>query len=401
MKIKILSWNCNGKLKKSLEFLKSYSQYHVIHLSETKHNSSTNFNIPKNFTPVSKPGVRLGDVDRGGNIVFIQKFLYKRIRKTRYFEWGIIIYFNETVLVFVYFVPSDSRYYRDESFTEFFTALSGISKSGKTVFIVGDHNARFGKLEFANRTHNNNVDIVKNTQGTLLAAVYNKCNFYPLNHFCSDDSEFIGNFTFFRGEKKSQVDFLFTNDHTDVSQFSLDEVGLQLSDHVMITFTVSMKLELPSNALLRWSRDTNTVGKQVMKRLFRVNFDVDETQMQGMLTEKLASFENRLSSGEIRTEEIVCDFNELLETTFKQCKTAKHQHIAHNDSWHTLHGKELWERIDWSGKMSSTKAQRHPIRKICTDISKIYTLHQWRNWMKNQRRTFTSRLPMMKSQKLK
>ena len=180
MKIKILSWNCNGKLKKSLEFLKSYSQYHVIHLSETKHNSSTNFNIPKNFTPVSKPGVRLGDVDRGGNIVFIQKFLYKRIRKTRYFEWGIIIYFNETVLVFVYFVPSDSRYYRDESFTEFFTALSGISKSGKTVFIVGDHNARFGKLEFANRTHNNNVDIVKNTQGTLLAAVYNKCNFYSL-----------------------------------------------------------------------------------------------------------------------------------------------------------------------------------------------------------------------------
>ena len=45
--IKIISWNCNGKLKAAINFAKQYvATYHIIHLSETKHNNFTKFTIP-------------------------------------------------------------------------------------------------------------------------------------------------------------------------------------------------------------------------------------------------------------------------------------------------------------------------------------------------------------------
>ena len=103
MEIKILSWHCNGKFRKSITSLNKYTQYHIMHLSETKHNSYTNFNVPTNFISVSNLGTRLGVTDRGANILFIKKTMYKRLKKTRYFEWGIILYFSDTLLILTLF----------------------------------------------------------------------------------------------------------------------------------------------------------------------------------------------------------------------------------------------------------------------------------------------------------
>lgn len=144
-----------------------YSQYHIIHLSETKHNNFTNYKIPKTFKTISRPGIRLGDKDRVGNIIFIRDTLYQKVRKTRYCEWGMILYFSDLSLIFVYFVPADSRYFIDETFTEFFNGLSGITKSSKNVIVVGDNNGRFGDLEFANQTYAKNVDNMRNPKDNL------------------------------------------------------------------------------------------------------------------------------------------------------------------------------------------------------------------------------------------
>ena len=81
MEIKILSWNCNGKFRKLITFLNNYTQYHIMHLSETKHNSYTNFNVLTNFICVSNPGTMLGVTDRGANILFIKKPIYKVLKK--------------------------------------------------------------------------------------------------------------------------------------------------------------------------------------------------------------------------------------------------------------------------------------------------------------------------------
>ena len=125
------------------------------------------------------------------------------------------MYFSDTVLIFVYFVPADSRYYRDESFTELLNFLVNITKSGKTVITVGDHNGRLGNLKFADRLYAENIDKIKNSQGNLFRYIYDLCGFYPLNHLYFEGREFHGDFTFFRREEKSQIDFAFTNKQTN------------------------------------------------------------------------------------------------------------------------------------------------------------------------------------------
>ena len=114
-------------------------------------------------------------------------------------------------------------------------------KCRKPVYIAGDQNSRFGSLIFGNRIYENNADNVKNTQGGLLADIYNKFGFYPINHLQTKNKRYHGDYTFFRGDKKSQVDFLFTNDHVNVTEFHLAEEGLVVSDHKMIEFKVNMK----------------------------------------------------------------------------------------------------------------------------------------------------------------
>ena len=88
LEVKIISWNCNGRLTKGINFIGQYTKsHHLIHLSETKHNDFTNFNTPSGFICISKPGVRKGDTDRGGNIIFIKEQIRKYVKKYRYFEW--------------------------------------------------------------------------------------------------------------------------------------------------------------------------------------------------------------------------------------------------------------------------------------------------------------------------
>ena len=51
---------------------------------------------------------------------------------------------------------------------------------------------------------------------------------YPLNHLVSGTRTFDSDFTFIRGEKRSQVGFLFTNNHTYIKHFDLDNSGLEV-----------------------------------------------------------------------------------------------------------------------------------------------------------------------------
>ena len=104
------------------------------------------------------------------------------MRRIRYFEWGIVLYLNDAAILFIYLVPDDSFYYRDESTSEFFCILQNVEKVGKNGFAIGDHNGRIGNLEFSGKLYENNVEMVTNTQGVLMNSIYKECSYYPVNH---------------------------------------------------------------------------------------------------------------------------------------------------------------------------------------------------------------------------
>ena len=203
-----MSWNCNGKLVAAINHIGQYTSTHeIIHISESKHNSYTSFKIPDNFQCISKPGSRNKDVDRGGNIIFMKMWLHKYLRSSRYYEWGSVLWFNSFALIFIYLVPDNSVYFRDQSFTELYHVLRKVEESGNDGYLVGDQNGRMGKLDFNEKCCDDNIDKVGNPQCILLKSIYNKCGFYPVNHLIVDAKVYTGNFIFMKGDKKSQIDF--------------------------------------------------------------------------------------------------------------------------------------------------------------------------------------------------
>ena len=357
----MVAWNCNGKLNSAIDTVikKFTSASHIIHLSETKHNNYTKFETPINYVTLSRPGTRLGDVDRGGNIIFLKKYLYKYLKKTAYFEWGIVLYFNDVTLLFVYIVPDDSRYHRDVSFTELHNVLSNIEKNGKIGISVGDHNGRMGKLVFRNNVYEDNIDATRNRQGEILSLIYNENAFYPMNHLLSDKRHFPGCYTFVKGERKSQIDFLFTNNHGRITQFVFDDSVLNQSDHVALIFTMKMKMSLPSTSLLKWSRDSRKIGHTENIKMFKINFDIDTEKLKLVLQPKLTNYVNNLLSGEANMKTAVTELNRTLEKSFVECKLWRSEKKECGD-WNRLDGKELWDRIDWSGNLSGTKNHEKP-----------------------------------------
>ena len=349
----IASWNCNGKLSSCINFIsKINTTHHIIHLSETKHNKFTKFLIPRGFRCLSRPGIRKANVDRGGNIVFVNEFIYKCIKSTRYFEWGIVLNFGGFFIIFVYFVPEDSRYYDGESFSEFFNVLH--NGSGRIGFVIGDLSDKF------NRDYDNNVDVSSNAQGSLFASIYQEGGFYPINHLNLGNKVFTGSYTFEKADAHSQIDFLFTNDHRKVKDFKILKEGLQHSDHKVLQCALEIDLSLPTKLLLAWSRDTNTIGSNKKEKLFRANFDVDINTLHTEVNGELANFTASVLSGTIETKNVINDLNVVLQKCYNNSRTTNNNSQKLELEWEDLDGKALWDRIDWTGKYSSTKNYDKP-----------------------------------------
>ena len=371
--IKISSWNCNGRLTQAINFIGQFvKSHHIIHLSETKHNNFTQFNIPTGFVPISKPGIRKGDFDRGGNILFVKAHIRKYIKKFRYFEWGIILYFEYSVLIFIYLVPEYSRYYRDESLSEFFNILKRIEQSGKDGFVIGDHNGRMGDFDFPGKIYDLNVDRSTNAQGILLASIYKSCEFYPINHLNIGYYTYTGNFTYVKSDKKSQIDYLFTNRHYKVKSFNIVEKSLESSDHKMLQCSLRLTLTLSTKALKLWAKDSNIVGKLEQQKVFRVNFNIDEHKLQREVQNIVIDYNNDLQSGIIIAENSITNFNGRLQKAMINCKE-KGRTLKVTENWASSDSRTLWKHIDWSGKSTSTKSYDKPADDETYDFfTKLY-----------------------------
>ena len=84
--------------------------------------------------------------------------------------------------------------------------------------------------------------------------------------------------------------------------------------------------------------------------------------MKLMLGTKLPDYTNNLINGEINIKNAVTRLNETIQESFRECKINNNIANKRNtpENWKKLDGKELWERIDWSGKLSGAKNHETP-----------------------------------------
>ena len=72
------------------------------------------------------------------------------------------------------------------------------------------------------------------------------------------------------------------------------------------------------------------------------------------VNENLNIYVEDVISGITAPNDVIVNINEILQKDFENCKV---EGIKNNvaEHWNKLNDKELWDRIDWSGKWSSTK----------------------------------------------
>ena len=91
---------------------------------------------------------------------------------------------------------------------------------------------------------------------------------------------------------------------------------------------------------------------------------MNSDRFQNVLTENLMDFERRFLVENINTSnftsDIVMNFNDAIEKSFLSSGVRKKRSQRSKEKLNSLQGKDLWEKIDWSGKLSSTRDHNIP-----------------------------------------
>ena len=94
--------------------------------------------------------------------------------------------------------------------------------------------------------------------------------------------------------------------------------------------------------------------------MFRVKFKCDEQKLQDEIQNGVNTFNNNyLRSDTVSTEKVVEHFNIMLAKAFTNCKV-KGGIKKSTPDWKSQDSKAIWDRIDWSGKTSSSRSYDKP-----------------------------------------
>ena len=141
------------------------------------------------------------------------------------------------VFIGCYIQPENSKYFDPDMFGELGALLMTLQERKLNPIMGGDLNCRFGNLnqlrEETGLLYGENSDMSSNKHGLT----YGKdlCmvgDVFPLNHLIYRGKTFDGDCTYFKGNKKSQIDYVFTNKNGIklVENFSIQKDDWHLSE---------------------------------------------------------------------------------------------------------------------------------------------------------------------------
>ena len=114
-----------------------------------------------------------------------------------------------------YIQPENSSYFCESMFCDLSNLLLDTCSRRWIPIVGGDINCRFGPMTncFNDRLlYSENVDTTSNYHGrTYGVDMCKTADIFPVNHLQYKNQKFPGDFTYHKGDKKSQIDFVFTN----------------------------------------------------------------------------------------------------------------------------------------------------------------------------------------------
>ena len=290
--IKILWWNVNKRLDaiaKSHSPIQNYRPKIVFVLE-----SALGYDIIPNVKFYRKlADTSIESLNHGGVVAYIDKNIFSHVFEITYSKFYIAFrldFVPHFIFIGVYIQPINSPYFDSNMYGILSELILSYRERNLIPIIGGDINCRFGDLNHAFREqrhlYNENADTITNLQGlTYGVDMCNSCQVFPVNHLKLPNKTFTGDYTYFKADKRSQIDFLFT-DSAGIKHI-LDLVipvnDWHLSDHRSLLVELKADESINPSTLLRRAKDLNYI------------FDPDHVKPKRYLSEyNLDTFENYL-----------------------------------------------------------------------------------------------------------
>ena len=235
----------------------------ILFLLET-HCNCTSMPVISGFRAIGDPKFPL-TAAHGGIVVYIKNNIYDHMQRIRFSRCCVSFNFTfapKIVFIGVYVYPYDSLNFTESDFATLVCEIKFWISGGFVPFIGGDFNARVGDLNvFSSRSikwrYEPNVDKYLNQHGKELIDICELLKMLPINHSKYYDTIFAGNFTYFKAEKKSQIDFLITNDNGRrlLTHFEIPSTGWHISDHLPLHANILIKTTISADMLLKRSNE--------------------------------------------------------------------------------------------------------------------------------------------------
>ena len=275
--------------------------FDIIFISETHLTKGQIFEL-KNFGAVHNPYSTVDDIKpRGGISCFIKTNFSKHVKRSDISvpENIIVTFKNGDVIFGSYVPPSDSPYHN-------ITDISAVANMfvpkdhDHVVFGGGDLNGRVGDVKMNAPSKNikylPNVDTIVNDCGKEILKMCRSFRCFIVNNLQFQNKIFESNFTFYKGNRKSQNDIILANMSAlnAIEKFEVHNVVWNPSDHTPVSVTFKMSTiendfsKFASADLLteRWSE------KQLKpKKLF--TSDIDWEKFSNLVASDFASYEDK------------------------------------------------------------------------------------------------------------
>ena len=232
----------------------------------------------------------------------------------------------------VYIYPVDSRNYKLTDYGSVVDDINYWLNKGYLPFIAGDFNSRIRDLNTISEKslkwrYAGNVDDIKNPHGLLFSDMCELLKILPINHCFFHGKYFKGGYTYFKSNRKSQIDFLITNNigRAKINDFQIIEKGSHFSDHLPIDLKFNFEFKVDVHALFMRAKllQEKFILTTTPLTTFRNKFNFVEATR--MLSENAYSILNECET--CSSHEIVDIIYKNIDCTLKKTKIAEHMNL--------------------------------------------------------------------------
>ena len=279
-------------------------------------------------------------MNHGGIVAYVERSIASNVFEIVYNECFVsfrLDFVPHLTLIGAYVQPESSPYFNPRMFHDLSSLILTLNERNLTPIVGGDLNCRFGDLNIAFQdrglVYSENADRTSNHHGrTFGVDLCNSSEVFPINHLSYGKKKFNGEPTYFKGEKRSQIDFLYTNREgmKMVRNFAIISEDWHLSDHRPIAAEIATPEVIQPTTLFRRAKDLTYEYDPTLMKPVRYLSNYDTAKFEDQMRRNFKKIESSILK-QVEREDIsraILEMDNHIDKIYKNCKTPQQSQLS-------------------------------------------------------------------------